>query len=437
MSARITVIGAGYVGLITAAGLAKLGHSITCLEIDTGRLRILEGGGLPIYEPGLGELVSSQRQAGRLAFTDDYSKAIPRSEFAFLTVNTPSRSDGRADLSCVFAAVRSFSRLANPGTTLIIKSTVPVGTADEIEQLIRESDVPNIEVVSNPEFLREGLAIGDFLEPDRIVIGAQSRDAAIRVAHLYDTIEAPVLICRRRTAELGKYVANALLATRISFMNDIAHVCNAAKADIQEVEKIVGSDHRIGPHFLKAGLGWGGSCFPKDLDALAGTATSLGLRLPVVEAAIETNKRQQLWAYEQLMQAKDGAEGFVVGVLGLAFKPDTDDIRNAPAIHLIRRMLDQNVEVRAHDPVAMDHARRLLAGVRYCPDPYEATLGCDALLLATEWSQYSDLDWRRIHTLMRGSVVLDGRNTLNPCHLRSLGFRYLSFGRPVTDDLSP
>jgi UDPglucose 6-dehydrogenase len=433
MDARIAVIGAGYVGLITASCFAELGHRVICVEANLEKLLRLKKGLCTIYEPGLSELLSRNLESGRLVFTDAYDAAIPAAEFVFIAVNTPPRGDGEADTSFVFAATNSILQNARPGLIIITKSTVPVGTGDEIEKLVRRSGIKNIHVVSNPEFLREGSAVKDFMQPDRIVIGANNKTAGSAVAGLYDRIGARVIICRRRSAELAKYAANALLATRISFMNEISNICNAVRADIHEVELALGTDRRIGPAFLKAGIGWGGSCFPKDLRALASTARQHGYKAALTETAIDVNTYQRKVAIEFLKSGIDGFPDTCIGVLGLAFKPNTDDTRESPALAVIAHLLEQGIKVRAHDPMAMDNARQIVPHIQFCENPYEVADGCDALLLATEWQEYLSLDWGRIRSLMRGNTVLDGRNVLDIDSLTSLGFRYLSFGRHLSN----
>lgn len=426
---RITVIGAGYVGLVTGGGLAWMGHSVVLLESDRSRLARLIDGHLPIHEPGLAELLAEAREAGRLRFGHDYAAVIPSSDYAFLAVNTPAGPDGEADTRFVFSAVRMLLEHARPGLTLVTKSTVPVGTGDEIERLVSEAGLDGIEVVSNPEFLREGSAVEDFLHPDRIVVGTSRPATAEAVARLYEGLDAAVFVTSRRSAELAKYAANALLATRISFINEIASISEAVGADVEEVARVVGADSRIGPKFLQAGLGWGGSCFPKDLSALAAMAARSGRRAAILEAVIEVNARQRQRTVELLRDATGGREGATVGVLGLAFKPHTDDLRGSPALDIIGRLLEHGVRVRAHDPQAMAHASLLLPTVTLSHEPYDVAEGADALLLATEWPEYLQLDWTRIRRAMRGRLLLDGRNALHGGILRALGFEYRSFGR--------
>jgi UDPglucose 6-dehydrogenase len=426
---RITVIGAGYVGLVTAAGLAHLGHSVAVLETDRHRLGLLHEGHLPIHEPGLGEMVEDAVAAGRLEFGDDYAAAIPSADFAFLAVHTPPKVDGSADTSFVLGAVRMVLEHALPGLILVTKSTVPVGTGDAIEGIVQDAGLDAIHVASNPEFLREGTAVEDFLRPDRILIGADSQFIARRVADLYADLDAPVVVTSRRSAELAKYAANAALATRISFINEIATISEAVGADVEEVARIIGLDSRIGPKFLQAGLGWGGSCFPKDLSALAATAQQHGRTTPILQAVVEVNTRQRTRAVELLLEASSRSTDPTVAVLGLAFKPDTDDLRGSPALDVIAQLIEFRVHVRAHDPQAMERAADILPTAHYAADVYEAVEGADAVLLATDWPEYLRIDWARVRCAMRGSLVVDGRNVLHGEVLSGLGFEYRSFGR--------
>lgn len=433
--ARVSILGAGYVGLVTGAGLAELGHDVVCVESAPERLAVLERGDISIHEPGLSTLIDRHRASGRLRFTGEYARAIPAAEFVFIAVNTPAGPDGAADTTYVFAAVGSMLEHGHAGQIIVTKSTVPVGTGDAIADMVAAAGLRGIDVVSNPEFLREGAAIKDFLAPDRIVVGAESTTAAGRVARLY-SLDTPVVICGRRSAELAKYAANALLATRISFMNEISAICEAADADIGDVARVVGFDRRIGSSYLDAGLGWGGSCFPKDVRALAATAANHGVRTLLLEAAFRVNARQRERMFERLRAALERPHGATptVAVLGLAFKPNTDDIRESPALDIIGRLVEEGIRVRAHDPVAIDNARRALPNITYCDDPYEAARGGDALLLATEWREYAKLNWQRMRSLMRGRTVVDGRNLLNGSRLTELGFRYLSVGRQPSAD---
>jgi UDPglucose 6-dehydrogenase len=424
---QLAVVGAGYVGLVTAACLAEFGHRVTCIEVDETKLIALGAGNLPIHEPGLAELVWEHVRDGRLQFAGDYPR-ITDADFVFIAVPTPSQEDGSADTSYVLQAVHSLIPHAKPGLVIVIKSTVPIGTADMIAGLAPVVGA-GIEVVSNPEFLRQGTAVQDFLAPDRVVIGASSLQAAVDVARLYGSLDAPVVAVDRRSSELAKYTANALLATRISFMNEISHIATALDADVDDVARIVGMDRRIGPAFLRAGLGWGGSCFPKDVLALSSVAANNGCHTPILQAVYETNELQRERASGLLLRAVRAAQDPVVAILGLAFKPSTDDVRGSPALGIAQLLLKEGVTVRAHDPFALVNASRVLPDIDYRTDPYSALEGADALLLATEWQEYGTLDWVLVRETMRGKTVLDGRNALDGVLLAELGFQYWSFGR--------
>jgi UDPglucose 6-dehydrogenase len=429
--ARISVIGAGYVGLVTAACLAELGHSVVGLEINESRLQTLSRGELPIYEPGLSDLFAKHFQSGRLRFTRDYAATIPQSDFVFIAVNTPSRDDGSVDTRDVFSSLRTVLRHARPGLVVVLKSTVPVGTGDQAAVMADESGVPGIAIVSNPEFLREGSAVADFLRPDRIVIGVEDPSLGDLLARVFSGIDAPIVVCRRRSAELAKYASNALLAARISLINEIAGIAGKVGAEMRELVQIVGADHRIGPSFLGAGLGWGGSCFPKDVRGLIATAEEHGDGAPMLRAVVDVNSRQRELAFGQLRDAVAGRPGATVAVLGLAFKPGTDDIRESPALDVIGRLVEEGIRVRAHDPVAVPNARRVLPVIDYCESAYEAALGADALLLATDWPEYVSLDWSEVHGRMRGRLILDGRQALDGEHLSQLGFTYAAVGEQL------
>ncbi len=432
--ASISVIGLGYVGLVSAACLAELGHEVVGIDVSEERLSALRRGAVPILEPGLSDLVTKHSHSGRLRFSADYATTIPASDFVFVAVNTPSRDDGSADTQYVFAALGSVLQHAKPGLVIVMKSTVPVGTGDQIAELAADV-AAGVAIVSNPEFLREGSAVADFLRPDRIVIGGQPCEAIEQVARLFDGIDAPIIRCSQRAAELAKYASNALLATRISFMNEIAAVAGAVGVDVQDVAEIVGADHRIGPAFLHAGLGWGGSCFPKDVRALIATAAEHGAGAPILRAVLDVNSRQREVAFAQLCAAVAGCDGPTVTVLGLAFKPGTDDIREAPAIDVIGRLIEEGIRVRAHDPAAMPNARRALPVITYCESAYEAVERADAVLLATEWPEYTALDWRAVRARMRGDVIVDGRHALGAEAMSQLGFTYVSLGEPAGRDV--
>jgi UDPglucose 6-dehydrogenase len=390
----------------------------------------LAQGRLPLYEPGLDELVNWALDTGRLAFTGEYAEAIPNAQCVFICVNTPPLEDGSADVQNVLSATNRIIEHAQGPLTLVVKSTVPVGTGDRVEGLVASSQ-KCISVVSNPEFLRQGSALKDFLQPDRIVIGSECESTAEMVRSLYSAIHCKVIVCSRRSAELAKYAANALLATRISFMNEIATLCGVCEADIEEIASVLASDPRIGPDYLKAGLGWGGSCFPKDVRALGAMAQNNGLLMPIIRGAYDTNMALRSAAYDKIWSSMGHASQPVVGILGLAFKPNTDDLREAPAIDIARRLLTDGVRVRAHDPIAMANAQKLLPDMTYCQGAYEVADGADVLFLATEWPEYLGLDWPRLSRLMRGKVVIDGRNVLDAHAVVANDLDYVPFGRRV------
>jgi UDPglucose 6-dehydrogenase len=428
---KIAVVGGGYVGLVTASCLAKLGHKVVCIEVDVARLQSLKRGHVPIYEPGLNQLISSAVAADRLSFTGSYPEALHGTEFAFICVNTPAMDDGSADIQNVLDATLRIIEHANRTLILVLKSTVPVGTADQVEKLSSTLARERLPVVSNPEFLRQGSAVQDFLKPDRIVIGADDPHISRAVSDLYAGVDSTIINCSRSSAELAKYAANAILATRISFMNEVAALCEVSDADIEEVAVVLAGDRRIGQHYLSSGIGWGGSCFSKDVKALQSLALEHGLPIPIIRGAYETNSAQRLSAHAKISRAIDGMPEPVVGILGLAFKPNTDDLREAPSIEIARMLLSQGVQIRAHDPVAMSNARRLLPDLTFCEDAYHVAQGADVLFLATEWSDYMDLDWRRMAGLLRGRSVVDGRNALHASSITRSGLNYLSFGRTV------
>lgn len=428
--AHVTVLGAGYVGLVTGACLAELGHDVTCVEKNAARLEPLRDGRLPFHEPDLDGLVAKNVASGRLSFASSAGEAVSRSDFVFVAVQTPSRPDGSADTSFLFGAVHEIAPSLRPTSFVVIKSTVPVGTGDEVAARLTRNGT-RAEVVSNPEFLRQGSAVRDFLSPDRVVVGAETEEARWATLELFAGIEAPVVRTTRRAAEMGKYAANALLATRISFMNEVSGICEGFGVDIDEVASIVGHDSRLGKGYLRAGLGWGGSCFPKDIRSLASMGRQAGMEPEILVAADTVNARQRQRAVFRLRETVllDGHRDPVVGVLGLAFKPDTDDLRESPALDVIARLQDEGIRIQAHDPAAIPAARAAMPSVHYTDSPYEAAANADALLLATEWPEYQALDWGAIRTSMRGKTVLDGRNVLDGALLRALGFRYLSFGK--------
>ncbi|HTX80115.1 MAG TPA: UDP-glucose/GDP-mannose dehydrogenase family protein [Longilinea sp.] len=429
---KICVVGTGYVGLVTGTCFADLGNRVTCLDIDKTRIDNLKQGIMPIYEPGLEQLVAQNVRAGRLEFTTDFSAALKDAEFAFIAVGTPSGVDGEADLQYVRSAAESIADIVDGPIVVVNKSTVPVGTGDWVADIIkkrRSGRSLDFNVVSNPEFLREGSAINDFMNADRVVLGSTDREAANKVAQLYLILRCPILITDLRTAEMIKYASNAFLATKISFINEIAGMCEELGADVNEVAVGMGYDKRIGQAFLVAGLGWGGSCFPKDVKALAHMAVLHGTHPQLLQAVMDINRTQRRRAVYQLRKALGSLDEKIIGILGLSFKPNTDDIREAPSLEVIHLLQNEGAIVRAYDPQAMENAAAVLSKVGLCNDPYEVAAGADALLLTTEWNEFKQLDFQRIRGLMRQPVLMDGRNTWDPDYLRSLGFTYFGVGR--------
>jgi UDPglucose 6-dehydrogenase len=427
----ICVIGTGYVGLTTGVCFADLGNMVTCVEIDLHKLDLLRSGKTPIYEPGLTELQERNMRSGRLRFTDDYALALEDAGLIFITVGTPMGDDGAADLSQVEAAARSIGAHLKQNAIIVDKSTVPVGTGDMVGRLIHEhtTNGVTVHVVSNPEFLREGSALTDFFQPDRIVLGSTNREAAEAVAALHEPLGAPVIITDLRTAEMIKYASNAFLATRISFINEIAQICERLGADVKEVARGMGADKRIGPHFLEAGIGYGGSCFPKDVLALHHMAASAGCHPQLLAAVMDINQDARMRFVEKLREILGSFEGAVVGVLGLSFKPNTDDMREAPSVDIIRALQAGGARVKAYDPVAMQAAGDVLPEVTYCATAYDAAKEADALLIVTEWNEFKQLSLERIKQYMHRPVILDGRNVYDPEDMQAFGFTYRGVGR--------
>jgi UDPglucose 6-dehydrogenase len=410
--------------------MADLGNDVWVIEADADRVRALRRHRIPFFEPGLKEVVERNGRAGRLRFTCSYQDAIPGTEFAFIAVGTPGSHNGEADLSQVEAAAASVARNLSGPLIIVNKSTVPIGTAEVVAQVVRRHHQHFcVEVVSNPEFLREGSALQDFMHPDRIVIGADSREAAERVAELYAALQAPVVIYNVATAEMVKYASNAFLATRISFVNEIARICERVDADAKLVAEGMGLDRRIGAQFLEPGIGYGGSCFPKDVQALAAMAERYGYHPELLQAVMDINRDQRLLVVEKLAQCLGSLRGQAVGMLGLAFKPNTDDMREAPSIEIAQALLARGASVRAYDPVAMGRARTLLPELDYRRDAYATARGADAVLVVTEWNEFRQLDLQRLRRAMRRPVVVDGRNIYDPALMRRLGFVYRGVGR--------
>jgi UDPglucose 6-dehydrogenase len=427
----LAVIGTGYVGLITGAGFADLGNTVTCIDLIEEKIAKLRAGDMPFFEPGLEELVQRNAEAGRLHFTTDYAEAIPSADFVFITVDTPPGTNGKADMSRVESAARSLAAHLQGDTIIINKSTMPIGSGDFVSSIIREhaSADASFAVVSNPEFLREGNAVHDVQAPDRIVLGGDDAAAVERVAELYATFHAPIVKTDLRTAEMIKYASNAMLATRISFINEIAAICDEFDADVRVVAKGMGLDARIGPSFLEAGIGFGGSCFRKDVKALAYMAEQKDLHPQLLNSIVDINMDQRRrFAQKVLARLGDPARS-TVGVWGLAFKQDTDDMRDAPSIDIIRYLLERGVTVRAYDPAAHETAQRLLPEITLCADPYDAAHGADALLLLTQWNEFRQADMSRVVEEMRVPVLLDGRNIYERREMEALGFSYVGVGR--------
>ena len=428
---RICVIGVGYVGLVTGTCFADLGHQVTCVDVDPAKIEKLRQGGMPIYEPGLEEMVRRNAHAGRLQFTTSYEEGLAEMEFAFIAVGTPQGSGGEADLKYVRAAAKSIAKAMDPPLIIVNKSTVPIGTGDWVADIVQRYQPEPIEfsVVSNPEFLREGSAIGDFMFPDRIVLGSLDPDAAGQVAQLYLSLRAPIMITDLRTAEMIKYASNAFLAARVSFINEIASMCEALGADVKEVAVGMGYDKRIGPYFLDAGIGYGGSCFPKDVQALAHMAAIHGCHPQLLRAVMDINRDQRRQAIHKLRELLGTLDEKVVGVLGLAFKPNTDDMREAPSVELIHLLQSEGARIRAYDPVAMVNANLYLHDVVLCQDAYQVAEGADALVVVTEWNEFKHLALPRLKAAMRQPVIVDGRNIYDPAQMAELGFVYRGMGR--------
>jgi UDPglucose 6-dehydrogenase len=432
---RVAMIGTGYVGLVSGACFADFGHQVTCVDKDAGKIAALKQGEIPIYEPDLDRLVATNVREGRLDFSTDLAGPVNEAEAVFIAVGTPSRrGDGHADLSYVYAAAREIANALSGFTVVVTKSTVPVGTGDEVERIIRDAR-PDIDVavVSNPEFLREGAAIQDFKHPDRIVVGTHDDRARKVIADLYRPLylnQAPILYTGRRTAELTKYAANAFLATKITFINEIADLCEKVGADVQEVARGIGLDNRIGAKFLHAGPGFGGSCFPKDAQALIKTAQDHDAPLRIVEAVLAVNDTRKRAMARKVSNAFGGTlRGKTVALLGLTFKPNTDDMRDAPSIPLITALQDMGAKVKAYDPEGMAQAKEVLPDIMYCDGPYACAEDADALVIVTEWEQFRALDLERLKDTMAAPIVIDLRNVYRPDEMVKLGFIYESVGR--------
>jgi UDPglucose 6-dehydrogenase len=429
---RICVIGTGYAGLANSACLADLGNGVIGLDLDQHKIDQLNQGILPIYEPGLSEVVQRNVSAGRLVFSSSYDEGMRDAELVYVCVGTPSGLEGETDLADVELAAKEVAVRIHQPVVIVNRSTVPIGTGDWMSDVIRSnlksSDVP-FAVVSNPEFLREGSAVYDWMHPDRVVLGTTDRAAAEKVSQLYRSLGAELIVTDPRSAEMIKYATNAFLASKISFINEIANVCEALGADVRVVAHGMGTDRRISPDFLEAGIGWGGSCFPKDVRALAYIAAVHGQHPQMLRAVMEINTDQRKRAVTKVRDILGGFRGKVIGVWGLTFKPNTDDLRDAPSISILRMLLNEGATVRAYDPVAIEHAATILPEVVYCDTPYEAAREADALLLVTEWNEFKQLDMAHVRDMMRQPILLDGRNVYDPQQMREMGFIYRGMGR--------
>jgi UDPglucose 6-dehydrogenase len=426
----LAVVGAGYVGLTTAACLSDLGNQVVVVDIDAAKVEQLNQHQIHFYEPGLLEVVQRNTRAGRLSFTTDFADAIPGADFVFMAVSTPEGEGGQADVSAVEKAAGAIAKAMDGPLVIVNKSTVPIGTGDLVSQIVESlNGAHQVRVVSNPEFLREGSAIQDFMNPDRVVIGAHDAAVAEQVATLYESLAAPILITDIYTAEMIKYASNAFLATRISFINEIARIAERVNADVKVVAEGMGLDRRIGALFLDAGIGFGGSCFPKDVKALAAIAEKYDYHPELLTAVLEINQDQRQLVVEKVIECIGDLSGQVVGLLGLAFKPNTDDMREAPSLEIAQLLLARGATVRAYDPAAVDKARAIMPDLDYRDNPYAVADGADALIVVTEWNEFRNLDLSRLMRSMRRPVLVDGRNIYDPVGMRDLGFVYRGVGR--------
>ncbi|MFI7612378.1 UDP-glucose dehydrogenase family protein [Nonomuraea terrae] len=424
---RVAVFGAGYIGLVTGACFAELGHRVVVRDIDPEKVALLRSGEVPIYEPGLGDMIARNKE--RLTFTLDLEETLDGAEIAYVCVDTPPSASGDADLSRLWSVVRSLEGAAHL-KAVVVKSTVPVGTGARVRAALDEAGLSHVGYAANPEFTAEGRAVDDFLHPDRVVIGAEDDATARLIEELHAGVDGPVVVMDVRSAEMVKLASNALLATKISFINEIATLCEKTGADVEEVAKAVGLDHRLGPHFLRPGIGWGGSCFPKDSEALRQLASNTGYHLQLLSAVIEVNNLQKRRAIQTLKEALGTLTGMRVALLGLTFKPGTDDMREAPSTVLAARLLAEGAEVRCWDPMARPPAAEPWSSTTRHETPELAVEGADAAILVTEWPQLKEADWAHAAAVMRRPVLFDGRNLLDPAAMRALGFTYMSVGRP-------
>jgi len=427
---KVAVIGTGYVGLVTGVVLAELGNDVICVDKDPAKVEKLRAGIPPIYEPGIEEMLRKALQEGFLTISEDVSHAVERSEVVFIAVGTPPGDDGTPDLTAVKAVASEIGNSIKSYTVVVNKSTVPVGSGELVEEIILSKGVPThlFDVVSNPEFLREGSAIHDTLNPDRIVIGAKRRDAAMKLVELYATLEAPIIITDLNSAELIKYASNSFLALKISFINAISRICELCDANVADVAKGMGTDKRIGPQFLQAGLGWGGSCFPKDVLGMLSTAKRVGYDFGLLQEVIDINDDQSAHFVRRLEKRLGGFAGKKVGMMGLAFKPNTDDIRDAKAIAIVQQILDGGGQVSAYDPIATENFRQLFPTIEYTKSVYDVAANADALVLVTEWNEFKQLDLQRLGSPMKSRILFDGRRVYRPDNAKRAGFEYFTIG---------
>ncbi|MGV8123160.1 MAG: UDP-glucose dehydrogenase family protein [Candidatus Xenobiia bacterium LiM19] len=427
----ISIVGTGYVGLVSGVCFAELGHNVMCIDNNKDKVEMLRNDVIPIYEPGLEELVKANKREKRLSFSTDIKEGVEHGKIIFIAVDTPSKSNGEADLSYVEEVSRQIACHLQEYRLIVEKSTVPVQTGEWVMKTIQETIKPGVEfdVASNPEFLREGTAINDFLKPDRVILGVTSDRASSLLVKLYEPLNAPLLITDIRSAELIKHSANAFLAVKISFINSIANICDIVGADVAKVARGIGLDKRIGMHFLNAGVGYGGSCFPKDVSAFINISDQVGYDFKILKAIQEVNFDQHKVVVSKLKKSLGDLSGKKIAVLGLTFKPDTDDLRNAPSLTIVRQLREEGAEVHVYDPVAMKRAREILKDIKFCEDSYEAAEDADAAVIITEWSQFRFLDLHKLKSLMKRALIVDGRNIFDPARVKAMGFEYHGIGR--------
>lgn len=428
---KIAIVGTGYVGLTTGACLSELGNDVICVDIDEEKIKKLNNNIMPIYEPGLDQIVKRSRKENRLAFTTDLKDAIKKSEIIFICVGTPPKENGEADLSYVENVARTIAEVMDSYKVIVEKSTVPVQTGEDVQKTIKAYNRHKVDfdVVSNPEFLREGSAVEDFIQPDRVVIGCESEKAKGIMKVLYEPLKSPMLFTDIKSAEIIKHASNSFLATKISFINAIANICELAGADVEKVAEGMGMDKRIGKQFLNAGLGYGGFCLPKDAEAFIRIAEKLGYDFTLLKAVHEINNQQKKHFVKKIEKALRVVNNKTIGVLGLAFKPNTDDMRFAPSIEIVQSLQREGAKIKAYDPEAMEKAKHILKDIIYCNNPYDAAKDADALVILTEWSEFKELDLEKIKKSMKHSLIIDGRNIYNPENMKKLGFKYISIGR--------